>query len=61
MEKMDLDRFLERMIDIINKRLENQEKEISELRKEVKGLKKKGSGIDESVLNVLKGGGDDSG
>jgi hypothetical protein len=61
MEKMDLDRFLERMIEIINKRLENQEKEISLIRKEVKDLKRKGSGLDESVLNVLKGEKGDSG
>ena len=55
MEKIDLDRFLERMIEIINRRMENQEKEISELRKEIQGIKKRGSGLDESVLNVLKG------
>jgi predicted ribosome quality control (RQC) complex YloA/Tae2 family protein len=55
MEKMDLDRFLERMIEIINRRMEKQEKEISDLRKEIRDFKKKGQGLDESVLNVLKG------
>jgi len=60
MERMDLDKFLERMIEIINTRLERQEEAISELRKEVKEIRNR-KGLDESVLNVLKGGRDDSG
>ena len=59
MERMDLDRFLERMIEIINRRMEKQEKEISDIRKEIRSLK--GKGLDESVLNVLKGDSDGSG
>ena len=58
MEKMDLDRFLEKMVELINKRLEEQDRSIDEMRKELKALKRKG--LDESVLNVLKGGRDDS-
>jgi prefoldin subunit 5 len=51
--EIELEQFLEKMVEIINKRIENQEKTIREIQKEINSLKKKG--VDSSVLKVLEG------
>ncbi len=51
---MELEQFLEKAIDIINKKIKKQENEINELRKKIEELKRERK-IDESVLKVLRG------
>ena len=57
---MELEQFLEKAIEIINKKMKKRENEINELRKEIKELKKERK-LDESVLKVLRGESDEPG
>jgi len=59
-ERIDLDAFLEEMIESINKKFKGQDEKIKELRARLDALKKelksrKEIKVDKSVLNVLRG------
>jgi cell division protein FtsB len=61
-DSLDLDKFLDEMVSLINERFENQEKTIKSLKREIenikRGMKQMNGGkprVDKSVLRVLSG------
>lgn len=60
-ESLDLDKFLDEMVTLINERFKSQERKMENLKKEIEELRRgmekirKGKQIDRRVLRVLGG------